>query len=309
MANSIRKFPNVTKRKTATVANLEFEIANQTTAVAQATAKNQALQQKLQSFTNLLNDKEALLNTAQANYDQYLTIEKDVINVTTTTNTSSGVSQNTYALAKGMLLAWQEVGQSALKAATEIAELTDYIQKRKASNPLINDDLVNMAVDANNTAKTSVQKVISALVEAMASVSMASKASQTTNLTVLYAQLAENYAIGNNDNSTTSEAMQAAMARAVKKVASTGSDIDKEALKLVVTQALVLAQNDVKAYQNAVKTISAQAATAQTELEAAQQELTALQQALAAAKTALLLTPPAAPAAPAASPAPAAAGS
>jgi len=296
MANPIRRIPNVTRRRTAKVARLEFEIANQTTLVAQTTAKNQGLQNKLKTFTALLNEKQALLEIAQTNFNQFLVIEGRVLSVTNTTDTSSSVSQNTYALAKGMLEEWQKVGQAALTAATEIAELTTYVQRRKANNPLINDDLVNMAVDANNTARASVQRVITALVEAMAAVNMASQASQTTSLTVLYAQLAQSYAIGNNDNDLDASSPQDSLNKALQQATSKNSLLDNKPLRQLVTQSLTMAQNDVAAYKKAVKTISGQAATAQTEMAAAQQELAALQQALAAAQTALLLNPAAAPA-------------
>ena len=260
-----KRLPDVTANKTAVIANLELQVKSQTTIVAQAEAKYNSYQSKLAEFNSLLSEAEADLSTAQANHNQYMTVEGNTLGTNQAAETSSEVSQTTYALSKKLLEEWNQVGYLALKSATQIAEVTDYIQKRKAANPLISNDLVNDAVTANKNAATTVKLVINALNDAMDAMTSASEASRSTDLTMLYSEMGVNLTTGNT---------------------ATGTDVST-ALKTLIANALTAAQDNVTAYQNAVNTVTAQTSQAKQEYDEANDQLEAYQSALAAAQVAV----------------------
>jgi len=267
-----RSYPNVTANKTSTIEGLKLQVRDQSTVVAEAEAKYNSLNEKLATFNTLLTQATTDLNTAQANNNQYLTVDGDINATNKAAATSSEVSQSTYGLSKKMLSAWEDVAEQTLDAATQIAQVTEYIQKRKAANPIISTDLVNDAVAANKNAATVVKMVIAALTDAMDALTSAGEASQSTDLTMLYAEMGANYATGSGTGTTAAESSHAPLGLP---------------MQILFSAALEQAKQDVNSYNAAVQKVTQQTADAQKEYSEAQEQLDALEAALAAAETAI----------------------
>jgi hypothetical protein len=264
------RLPNIkdiTADKTTMLENLTIQVREQGTVTAVAEARYNALQEKLGTFNTLLLQARANESTAQSNQTQYLKVEGDVRAVQKASITSSEVSQSTYNLSKKMLRQWEAVAKIALEAATRIAEATEYIQKRKAANSLINKDLVSYAVEANKNAAAAVKIIIAALTNAMDALTSASEASQSTDLAQLYAEVNTNYAIGQ---------------------AQPGIDNPvSQPMEPIFKTALYNAKQEVQSYYTGVETITGQSAAAKKEYSEAAEQLSALQAALEAAETAV----------------------
>ncbi|MEL6537757.1 MAG: hypothetical protein AAFQ98_20215 [Bacteroidota bacterium] len=274
-----RKTKDVTAHKSATISALELKIDRQSTLVAQAQGKYESLETKLTTFRSLLTQAEKGYTAAQANYDQYLAVEAAVQETRSGAGSSSEVSQSSFALAKTMLGQWQDVAGQALEAATQIAEVADYIQGRKASNPLISDRLVQEANQAHQQGLVAVKAVVSALTEAMHALSTASEASQSTSLTVTYSEMANSLVLG-----------------APQSTDGNGDSSKESPLSQLVQIAREQARRQVEQYQNAVAQIQQNASEAKLDFSKAQEELASLKKALSAAKVAVGRGPAAQPA-------------
>ncbi|MEL6538048.1 MAG: hypothetical protein AAFQ98_21700 [Bacteroidota bacterium] len=267
-----------TAAKAAKLAALRIQIDAQNTVVAQAAAKSSSLQKKLAATRAAQTAAQGKLSSAQSLYDQWLKIQADVNSSENASSTSSMVSQNTYGLAKNMLKAWEYVARLTLQTVDEVEAVAEYIQKRKAANPLINNDLVTESVAANRNAEATMAKVTAALTSAMEALTSSSEASRSTDLTLLYAELAKNYAEGVEDAITE------------KEDGATGAaapETHEESLKVLLTDNLDHARSNAVAYDRAVTHVNEQNAQALKEHSQATEQLTALQAALAAAEAAV----------------------
>gem|GEM_PF-5208686 len=264
-----------TAAQAAKLAALRIQINAQNAVVAQAAAKSDSLQKQLAASRAAQTAAQGKLSSAQSLYDQWLKIQADVNASGNASNNSSMVSQNTYGLAKNMLKAWETVALLTLQTVDEVESVAEYIQKRKAANPLINNDLVTEAVAANRNAEAAMTKVTAALTSAMEALTASSEASRSTDLTLLYAELAKNYAEGVDEMA------------ADPSDGSSAPETSEETLSYLIENNLERAQSGAAAYDRAVAQVNEQNAQALKEHSQATEQLTALQAALAAAEAAV----------------------
>lgn len=257
---------NITAKKTSTLQNLQRQVNDATTIAAKAEAQYDSFVNKAQLFRDLLTQATTELNTVKGQWNLFLTLKSSLKALEETSDESTEIAQVSYSDTKKLIKKWEDVVQQTLEAADAINLASTFINKRKASNPLISNDLVADATLAANNATATVTAVINALTSALNSLSSANQANNSTELTGLYIDMASAVLLSNEKNHP---------------------DVAHVPLQESLSNLLKVATNKVTAMQNASDSANSEMARAKDQLDAANAKLATAQAALSAAQAAI----------------------
>ena len=132
----------VTEQKTATINALQTEVNNATVAQAQAQATADSLASKVKNFETILTAAKTQQATALTNAQLGGTAGSSTDTLLTSALQSWENAKLTLTESKGMVEDAYRTVEALIVAANEVTNLAVFIDQRKASNPLISDDLV-----------------------------------------------------------------------------------------------------------------------------------------------------------------------
>lgn len=181
---------DVTAKKSAKIEFLQRMVNDASTVVAKADSKYNSFVEKANTFTELYNEAEVDLQTEEGYWKLFLQIKADLQALNETANEAKLVAVDAHHGIRQLIIAWEEVTADTLKAAEAIVLTSNYIQKRKASNPLISADLVDDAIAATKAAEKTVAAVVKAFKDALSALSSSTQANNSTALTNVYINLA-----------------------------------------------------------------------------------------------------------------------
>lgn len=192
MSTELRKVRrvDVTADKTNRIEYLQRQVNDASTVVAKADSKYKSFVEKANTFTELYNEAEADLQTAEGYWKLFLQVKSDLEALKETANEANLIAVDVQRDIRQLIIAWEEVTADTLKAAEAIVLTARYIQKRKASNPLISNDLVKDATAAAKAAEKTVAAVVKAFKAALSMLSSSTQANNSTALTNVYINLA-----------------------------------------------------------------------------------------------------------------------
>lgn len=181
---------DVTAKKSAKIEFLQRKVNDVSTVFANAESKYQSFVEKANTFTELYNEAEIDLQTAEGYWKLFLQLKSDLEALKETANEANLIAVDVQHDIRQLIIAWEEVTADTLKAAEAIVLTARYIQKRKASNPLISNDLVKDATAAAKAAEKTVAAVVKAFKAALSTLSSSAQANNSTALTNVYINLA-----------------------------------------------------------------------------------------------------------------------
>lgn len=181
---------DVTAKKSNKIEFLQRMVNDASTVFAKAESKYNSFVEKANIFAELYNEAEVDLQTAEGYWKQFLQVKSDIKALNDTANEANLIAVDAHHDVRKLIIAWEEVTSETLKAAEAIVLTSNYIQKRKASNPLISDDLVKDAIDAAKAAEKTVATVVKAFKDALSALSSSWQANNSTELTDVYINIA-----------------------------------------------------------------------------------------------------------------------
>lgn len=262
---------NITARKTSTLQSLQRQYNDATTIAAKAESAYESYANKAQLFKDLYAQATNDLNTLNSQWTMFLTLKSSLIALEETSDDCNLVAVVSFNNVKKLVRKWEQVVQQTLEAADAINLASDYINKRKASNGLISSDLVSDATTAANNATATVTLVINALTASLNTLTVASQANNSTELTGLYIDMASAALL------TASPSQTVPNAPAPNHVP----------LETSLSQLLNQANRKQAAVQAALNNANAELATAKEDLDSANAKVVAAQAALNAAQAAV----------------------
>lgn len=283
---------DVTAQKSNKIEFLQRMVDDASTTFALATSKYNSFVEKAATFTALYDEAVVDLTTAEAYWKQFLQVESDINALKQTADESNLIAVEAFHGVKELICQWEDVTSETIKAAEAITLTSEFIQKRKASNPLISDDLVNDAIAAANKAATVVNTVIKALTDALSVLSSSKQATNTTELTEVYINLALAALLENNPES---ELMKILLSKEGKKFGINTviaqkiykKTEGKTTLKASLSKSLDDAKTKEKMALTASEDTNKELGKAKEEMDQAQAALETWQAALVAAETAV----------------------
>lgn len=286
------RFFDVTAKKTNKIEYLQRQVNDATTVVAKAEATYNSFVEKAATFSNLYNEAEADLQTAEGYWKLFLQVKADLKALNETADEANLVAVDAFHGVKNLIDCWEQVTTDTIKAAEAITLTADYIQKRKAANPLISDDLVNDAIAAANAAQKTVSAVVKAFKDALAALSSSTQANNSTELTDVYINLAIT-ALLEQKLDEIDPAIQTTLTTELSQAAITGNDLVTiqslmhPPLETSLSKSLSDAQNKSAMALTASEAANREMNKAKEELAQAQASLSTWEAALTAAETAV----------------------
>ncbi len=190
---------DVTAKKTNKIEFLQRMVNDASTVFSKAESKYNSFVEKASIFATLYNEAETDLQTAEGYWKLFLQVKSDINALNDTASEANLVAVDAHYDVRQLIIAWEEVTAETLKAAEAIVLTSNYIQKRKASNPLISDDLVKDATDAAKAAEKTVAAVVKAFKDALSALSSSWQANNSTELTDVYINIAMTELLTNKD--------------------------------------------------------------------------------------------------------------
>ena len=187
---SLRRFVDVTSQKSNKIEYLQRQVNDAGVVVAAAQAKYDSFVIKANIFSGLYTEALADQQTAEGYWKLFLQVKSDLDALRQTTDEANLIAVDAFYDVQQLIVEWESVTAATIKAAEAILLSADYIQKRKASNNLISDDLVQDATAAASAAETTVKIVITALTDALSTLSSSAQANNSTEMTDVYVGLA-----------------------------------------------------------------------------------------------------------------------
>ncbi|MFK8006913.1 MAG: hypothetical protein AB8H03_11100 [Saprospiraceae bacterium] len=290
------KCVDVTIKKSKKIEYLQRMVDEASTTEAMAASKYNSFVEKAAIFATLYNEAEADLTTAEGYWKLFLQVKSDLEGLNDTANEANLIAVESFQDIKQLICDWEEVTSETLKAAEAITLTANYIQKRKSSNPLISNDLVNDAIAASKAAQKVVTKVVNAFTDALNALSSSKQANNSTELTNVYISLAiasllnkeiaEQLKQFKNNRSITFDNSIYVISD-VKKVVYNQLDDDQTSLEISLKTALDKAKSKVKSSLDASEKANQEMNRAKEELEQAKAALATWDAALVAAETAV----------------------
>lgn len=181
---------DITARKTSKIEFLKRQVDDSKTMVAKAQAKYNSFVTKASTFAELYTEADVNKQTAESYWDLFLKVKADLHAINETVEEANLIAVDAFHDVKQLILQWESVTSDTIQAAESIMLAADYINKRKASNPLISNDLVNDAAAAAKAAQTTVKAVVNAFTDALSALSSSAQANNSTELTSIYLNIA-----------------------------------------------------------------------------------------------------------------------
>ena len=293
----ILKRMDTTAVKTSTIYGLERNVDKDSTIVAAAQSKYESFVTKSQTFSILLTQAESDLATAQKNWELFLKLKSSLNALDLTANDSNLVSVVTYDDLKATILHWEAVVRQTIVAADAIHLAAEYITDKKASNPLISNDLVVDITNADKAAAQTVTVVIGAFTDALTALSFTEQAKNSTSLATIYIDEAKSELLNliKGLNETKAEAFKKDLKFIQSLDLPSVPEADEKdliellfpSLEKTLEKKLLGEQKKVKAARAANENASKEVVIAQEELAKAEAKLSSAAAALQAAKAAV----------------------
>ena len=175
-----------TAQKSNKIEFLRRQVKRASTQVAMANAKYESCLAKANVFMDLYAEAESNRTAAINYWELFLKVKSSLDTGRQTSDVSKLKAVNIQHEAEQLIIHWQKVTKDTIKAAKAIQLSADYIQKKKAVNPLISNDLVSDAVAASKKAEKAVEVVIDALTDSLTTLSSSTGAKNDTELTNVY---------------------------------------------------------------------------------------------------------------------------
>lgn len=295
MLNILKRL-DTTAAKTSTIYGLKRTVDADTTVVAAAQSKYDSFVAKSQTFTELLAQAENDLVTAENNWELFLQLKSSLEALDTTSGDSNRISVVTYDELKATILHWEAVVRQTIVAADAIHLAAEYIVDRKASNPLISNDLVVDITSADQAAAQTVTAVIKAFTDALTALSVTEQAKNSSTLATIYIDEAKSGLLALSMDKESRKLFKEQDVLFIDKLKLT--DVDKKdipnlielyfpSLEMTLERRLKAEQVKVKAAQTASNNANKEMAIAKEELSMAEAQLATDEAALLAAETAV----------------------
>lgn len=281
---------DVTARQTNKIEFLKRQVNDAETVLAKATSKYDSFVTKAELFTALYAEAEVDQQTAESYWKTFLQVKSDLKALNSTADEANLVGVDAFHDVRQLILAWEQVTTDTLKAAEVIVLAAEYIDKRKASNPLISSELVSAATAAVKTTEKTVKAVISAFTDALSTLSSSAQANNSTELTSVYIQLAMTALLERNGVSPllsltlSDKNMDLLKAKEKKILELTKADV---ALETSLSTALKAAKMKTQAALTASESANKEMNKAKEEMAQAEAALSTWEAALTAAETAV----------------------
>ncbi|MFK8163255.1 MAG: hypothetical protein AB8H12_12390 [Lewinella sp.] len=278
---------DVTAQKSNKIEYLERMVNDASIVLVMAESQYNSFVEKANSFNMLYSEAEADRQTAKSNWNMFLQVKSDLSALTHTANEANLVAVDAFHDIKQLICAWESVTVETLKAAEAITRTANYIQRRKASNQLISDNLVNDAIATSKAAQKTVTLVIKAFTDALNALSFSKQASNTTELTGVFIDEAS-VALLKKDVEKELKEYKKGGSVSVGLITEIQQSIsDKNPLEYTLDSTLRAARTKEKTALNASEAANREMNRAKEEFEQAQTALATWEAALAAAKTAI----------------------
>lgn len=176
---------NITAIRTNTLQNLIRQYNDATTIAATADAAYQSYSNKADMYQNLYTQAVANTTTINGQWTMFLQLKSSLASLSQTSDDCNLVADVSYNNIQKLVKKWEQVMQKTVEATNAINLASDYITKRKASNPLISNDLVSDATTTAKNAATVFTAVVAALTATLNTLTSAAQAKKSTELTGL----------------------------------------------------------------------------------------------------------------------------
>lgn len=288
---------DVTMSQTNKVKYLQRMVNDAETVLAKAQSKYDSFVIKANTFSALYTEAEADKQTAEGYWKQFEQVKSDLRALKQTADEANRIAVDAFFDVKKLILEWENVVSSAINSGEAIMLSAEYIQKRKASNPLISNDLVSDATGAVKNAEKTIKGVIKTFTDALSTLSSASSARHSTDLTDVYIDLAGvailTKGLSDPDHPLTEEEIRGFLSDPA--IGLTHAEIEvltqkalsDAALETSLKNSLQKSREDAKAALTASEAANREMNKAREELAQAQASLETWQAALNAAETAL----------------------
>lgn len=281
------KHINESARKNNRIEYLQRKVKEASMGAAIANSTYNSLVEKAAIFASLDQEAAVDVETTEGYWNLFLKVKSDIQVMTQIAGESNLTVVGTLQDVRNLISAWEAVTSETLKAAESIVIMSEYIQKRKANNPLISNDLVADAIAAAKAAEKTVNIVLQAFTDALNTLSVAAQANNSTALRDVYKNLAITLILENNhQKGLLGTVLKAAninptISRKIEKMAKNG-----ESLETSLSNSLKAAKRKVKLSQIASENVNKEMNKAKEELALAQAVLATWEAALVAAETA-----------------------
>lgn len=293
----LRTFPmvDVTMAQTNKIEYLKRMVNDAETVLAKAQSKYDSFVSKANMFAGLYTEAKADKQTAESYWKQFEQVKSDLKALKLTSDETNRIAVDAFYGVKKLILEWENVVSNALLSAEAIMIAADYIQKRKASNPLISNELVSDATNAVKKAETTVKAVVKAFTSALSTLSSASSANNSTELTDVFIDLAGVTILteGLHQDVLTQREIMAILSNpesgltGVEAQSLTAKAMETEAMETSLKEGLDKATDNEKAAHTASEAANREMNKAKEELAQAQASLQTWEAALNAAETAV----------------------
>jgi hypothetical protein len=277
---------NIAASKSNKIEYLKRQVKDASTRLAKAQAKYSSYVEKASLFSTLYQEAEANLQNAEAFWELFLKVKSSLIALRQSSEKTTLEAVEAFQSVKQLLIQWEKVTLDTLKANGAIQLAAEYIQKRKASNSLISDDLVLYATETAKKAQTTVKMVINSLTDTLAALSTSAKANNSAELTGVYIDNATGIMLKNRDEKSLS-ALKKLNINAQEQEAIESINSTYEPLETSLQETLKEAQQNAKKAKIASESANLETNKAKEEMLQATTELNNWKTALAAAEAAL----------------------
>ncbi len=188
----------VTEKKKAEIDSLTTKVQDTEYLVAQLQSVVSSLSEKSSEFTTFLADAEAGKETALNNFNLVKSVVNTIRNLTRATNRVNTQTSSADRKIKKTAKKMSQLISQLIFSAEIVDKLAQLIDKKKASNPLISDELVKVITTATADANNAVATTLTALQSCYATSSSAQESTQITSLE--FSQSISLYSLITGDN-------------------------------------------------------------------------------------------------------------
>ena len=288
---NISKIEDVSAKKINKIEALKRQVNDAAKRVALAEVKYNSLVEKANTFTELYQEAEATRQTTESYWILFLKIKSSLHALQQTSDETDLVAVDALYDLRQLVVQWNKVTKDTIKAAEVIQLMAETIEKRKASNPLISDDLVNDASTAALDAEKTVKVVIAALRDTLRALASATQAKNSMELTNFYIEEASIRLLANAERLDGKKPNLASIQKLgiseTEQKAIENYQPDHKSLELSLYNTLQAAHQNVSKALVASENANKEVNVAKEELARAEAKLSTLEAALAAAESAL----------------------
>lgn len=183
MTHTINHHPqDITAEKKSKIEFLTQQVSKARLGLSRAKAKYQSFVHKAETFAQIKEEAQTKENNAQNYWDLLLKAKEDLHGLYLSAREAQQVANTTFDDARQLSIQWDTVTKDTIKALEAIDLTTEVIEKKKALNPLIPEDLIRDMEKAKAKGMETLNLVVYTLEKVLSLLTTASQTSRSTKL-------------------------------------------------------------------------------------------------------------------------------